>query len=216
MIHLAFTPRSFLSSSRTLSRAALYIYINGPFRIESNGILPRVTYLVNSNRTREMLHTRNLIRIRWSESRLETEVERISGRGSDMRRTYLISCNARVKSWSLKVESKLEREGKLDGSRLQSSHFITLAQGSRVRESKGFWVEKEKTVARIFQCLRNQSSNNNPSGFTFVRGIVYTRRIPRAVFHAYSFVDYTRGSRKEIRGKPLLLCAISCAKSRTK
>lgn len=178
MIHLAFTPRSFLSSSRTLSRAALYIYIyiNGPFRIESNvGILPRVTYLVNSNRTREMLHTRNLIRIRWFESRLETEVERISGRGSDMRRTYLISCNARVKSWSLKVESKLEREGKLDGSRLQSSHFITLAQGSRVRESRGFWVEKEKTVARIFQCLRNQSSNNNPSGFTFVRGIVYTR-----------------------------------------
>lgn len=179
MIYLAFTPRSFLSSSRTLSRAALYIYINGPFRIESNvGILPRVTYLVNSNRTREMLHTRNLIRIRWFESRLETEVERISGRGSDMRRTYLISCNARVKSWSLKVEWKLEREGKLDGSRLQSSHFITLAQGSRVRESRGFWVEKEKTVARIFQCLRNQSSNNNPSGFTFVRGIVYTRRIP--------------------------------------
>lgn len=38
----------------------------------------------------------------------------------------------------------------------------------------------------------------------------------RAVFHAYSFVDYTRGSRKEIRGKPLLSCAISCAKSRTK
>lgn len=49
-----------------------------------------------------------------------------------MRRTYLISCNARVKSWSLKVESKLEREGKLDGSRLQS--FYYLGPGSRVRE----------------------------------------------------------------------------------
>lgn len=123
MIHLAFTPR-FSFPLHILLVAQHYIYINGPFRIESNDILPRVTYLVNSNRTREMLHTRNLIRIRWFESRLETEVERISGRGSDMRRTYLISCNARVKSWSLKVESKLEREGKLDGSRLQSFYYL--------------------------------------------------------------------------------------------
>lgn len=136
MIHLAFTPRSSFPL-HILLVAQHYIYINGPFRIESNGILPRVTYLVNSNRTREMLHTRNLIRIRWFESRLETEVERISGRGSDMRRTYLISCNVRVKSWSLKVESKLEREGKLDGSRLQSSHFITLARGI-----SSAWVER--------------------------------------------------------------------------
>lgn len=206
MIHLAFTPRSFLSSSRTLSRAALYIYIyiNGPFRIESNGILPRVTYLVNSNRTREMLHTRNLIRIRWSESRLETEVERISGRGSDMRRMYLISCNARVKSWSLKVESKLEREGKLDGSRLQSSHFITLAQGSR----EGFGSKRKKPWLGFFSvCATNLQIIIHPDLPSFEES--FTR-----VFH--SFVDYTRGSRKEIRGKPLLSCAISCAKSRTK
>lgn len=115
-----------------------------------------------------------------------------------MRRTYLISCNARVKSWSLKVESKLEREGKLDGSRLQSSHFIILDFGSKRRKP---WLGFFSVCATNLQIIIHPDLPSFEESFT-------------RVFH--SFVDYTRGSRKEIRGKPLLSCAISCAKSRTK